>query len=211
MKVVSAAIILLSLIAGGRGAADGAEFGDIELGFYGLGSWPVDKPIFNQGVVEDASLKNGFGGGVKVSLFPNFTRRILGIEIDSSGHGGALSFAGHGAGTQSGVSRSDLLVFSTMINVLVRYPGERVQPYVGVGGGWTHGILINPNIAGRADQDFEAARALAYQFLAGMRISVSSRVFLFGEYRYFSANYHWEGLALDFRAQYGVVGFGLRF
>jgi opacity protein-like surface antigen len=214
LKAAMAAVVaamFLCLLAGLNSHALGAEFGDIELGFYGLGSWPVDKPIFNQGVVEDASLKNGFGGGVKVSLFPHFTRRIVGIEIDSSGHGGALSFSGRDAGMQSGSSRSDLLVFNTMINVLVKYPGERIQPYVGIGGGWTHGILLNPNIAGRSDQDFEAARALAYQFLAGTRISVSSRVFLFGEYRYFSANYHWEGLALDFRAQYGVVGFGLRF
>ena len=211
MTAAVTALMLLCLVTGIGSPVSGAEFGDIELGFYGLGSWPVDKPIFNQGVVEDASLQNGFGGGVKVSLFPNFTRRIVGMEIDSSGHGSAISFGGRGAGMQSAHSHSDLLVFNTMINVLVRYPGERIQPYVGIGGGWTHGILLNPNIAGRSDQDFEAARALGYQFLAGARVNISPRVFLFGEYRYFSANYHWEGLALDFRAQYGVAGFGLRF
>ena len=98
-----------------------------------------------------------------------------------------------------------------MINLIVRYPGEWIQPYVGIGGGWSDGMLVNPNIAGRPDQDFETAWALGYQFLVGTRINVSPRVFLFGEYRYFSANYHWDGLALDFRAQYGVAGFGLRF
>lgn len=40
---------------------------------------------------------------------------------------------------------------------------------------------------------------------------LSLRVFVFGEYRYFSANYHWESLALDFGAHYGLFGTGLRF
>ena len=96
MAAVAAAALVLCLLAALRSQAFGAEFGDIELGFYGLGSWPVDKPIFNQGNVEQASVENGFGGGVKVSVFPNFTRRIVGMEIDSSGHGGAFSFPGRG-------------------------------------------------------------------------------------------------------------------
>jgi opacity protein-like surface antigen len=211
MKTVFVAIMLLGLVEGAREPAAGAEFGDVELGFYGLGSWPVDKPIFNHGVVQGASVGNGYGAGLKVSVFPNWTRRIVGIEIDSSGHSGTLSFSGPGTAAQAGASRSDLLFFNTMINLLVRYPGERIRPYAGVGGGWSDGILLNPNIVGRTDHDFETAWALGYQFLAGAQITISPRVFLFSEYRYFSANYHWEGLALDFRTHYGVAGFGLRF
>jgi len=211
MKTVLVSIMLLGLLVGARGPASGAEVGDIELGFYGLGSWPIDKPVFNQGMVHEASMRNGYGAGIKVSLFPNFTGRIVGVEIDSSGHTGAFSFPGRGTGAQTGASRSDLLFFNTMINLLVRYPGERIQPYVGVGGGWSDGILLNPNIAGRSDQDFETAWTLGYQFLGGTRINISPRLFFFGEYRYFSANYHWEGLALDFRTHYGVAGVGLRF
>jgi opacity protein-like surface antigen len=205
------AVMLLYICMTFAGRASGAEFGDIELDFYALGSWPVDKPIFNQGTTVEASVKHGFGGGVKVGLFPDLTRRIVGLEIDSSGHGGALSFADRSNGGQPGISRSDLLVLHTMINLVVRYPGERILPYVGIGGGWSHGILLNPNIAGRADQDFEAARSFAYQFLAGTQVMLSKKVFLFGEYRYFSADYHWNSLALDFRSHYGVAGFGLRF
>ncbi len=188
-----------------------AEFGHIELGFYGLGSWPVDKPIFNQGTVTEASIKHSFGGGVKAGLFPDLTRRIIGVEIDSSGHGGALSFANRAGSGQPGISRSDLLVLHTMINLIVRYPDKPITPYAGIGGGWSHGVLLNPNIAGRADQDFETARSFGYQFLAGTQVMLSRKVFLFGEYRYFAANFHWNGLALDFRSHYGVVGFGLRF
>ena len=202
--------IILSLLAPGR-RASGAEFGDIELSFYGLSSWPVDKPIFNQGTIAEASVKHGFGGGVKVGLFPNLTHRAVGLEIDSSGHGGALSFPTSTNGANQGIARSDLLVLHTMFNLIVRYPGKQVTPFVGIGGGWSHGILLNPNIAGRSDQDFEAARTFGYQVLAGTQVMVSEKVFLFGEYRYFAANYHWDGLALDFRSHYGVAGFGLRF
>jgi opacity protein-like surface antigen len=211
MKTLCVAIMLLGLVAGARGPVFGADFGDIELGFYALGSWPIDKPIFNQGIVQEASVRNGYGAGIKVSLFPNFTGRIVGVEIDSSGHTGAFSFPSRGTAAQTGASRSDLLFFSTMINLLVRYPGERIQPYVGVGGGWSDGILLNPNIVGRADHDFEAAWTLGYQFLGGTTVNLSARLFLFGEYRYFAANYHWEGLALNFRTHYGVAGIGLRF
>ena len=209
MVVLAAALIFSSMSLASRVSA--AEFGDIELSFYALGSWPRDEPIFNQGTTVPASVKSGFGGGLKVGLFPHFTKRMIGLEIDSNGHGGAISFQNTANGQNGGTGRSNLMVLSTTVNLILRYPGEAVLPYVGIGAGWSHGVLLNPNIVGRSDQDFESARALGYQFLAGTQVMLSQRVFLFGEYRYFSANYHWEGLALDFRAHYGLAGFGLRF
>jgi opacity protein-like surface antigen len=188
-----------------------AEFGDIELSVYALGSWPRDTSIYNQGVTADASAKQGIGAGLRVGLFPSFAGRMLGLEIDSFGHGGSISFPNSGNRVNQGAGRSDLLVLNTMFNLVLRYPGETISPYLGAGAGWSHGILLNPNIAGRADKDFETARTFGHQLLGGIHVMVSRRVFLFGEYRYFAANYHWEGLALDFRAQYGLAGVGLRF
>ncbi len=192
-------------------AGDSAEFGEIDLSGYLLGSWPRDQSLFNQGSTVPASIQQGFGAGLKIGLFPHATRRILGIEIDSYGHGGALSFPNTANGQNHGTGRSNLLVLNTMLNLVLRYPGDVVTPYVGLGGGWSHGMLLNPNITGRADKDFEAARAFGYQYLAGAQVMVSPKVYVFGEYRYFSANYHWDGLAVDFRTHYGVVGAGLRF
>jgi opacity protein-like surface antigen len=188
-----------------------AEFGDIELALYALGTWPRDNGIFNQGETADVSIKQGIGAGVRVGLFPAFTGRMLGFEIDSFGHGGALSFPNTPNGQNHGTGRSDLLILNTMFNLVLRYPGETISPYVGAGAGWSHGTLLNPNIVGRADQDFETARAFGHQFLGGLHVMVTRRVFVFGEYRYFSANYHWDGLALDFRVHYGLAGVGLRF
>jgi len=188
-----------------------AEFGEIDLAGYLMGSWPRDQPIFNQGSMVTASIQSGVGAGVKIGLFPHAMHRMLGIEIDSYGHGGALSFPNMANGQNNGTGRSNLLVLNTMLNLILRYPGEVVTPYIGIGGGWSHGTLLNPNITGRSDKDFDSARALGYQYLAGVQVLVSPKVFIFGEYRYFSANYHWDALAMDFRAHYGLFGVGLRF
>ncbi|CUS32437.1 conserved hypothetical protein [Candidatus Nitrospira nitrificans] len=188
-----------------------AEFGDVELSAYALGSWPRDVEIFNQETTVPATIRDGFGAGLKVGLFPAALRRMVGLELDSNMHGGAISFPNVANGQNHGTGRSDLLMINTTFNLILRYPGETVRPYVGMGIGWSHGTLLNPNIAGRDDKDFDSARAFAHQFLGGAQVLLSSKIFLFGEYRYFSSNYHWEGLAIDFRTHYGLVGAGLRF
>ena len=188
-----------------------AEFGDVELSAYALGSWPRDLEIFNQETTVPASIQNGFGAGLKVGLFPAALRRMVGLEIDSNIHGGAISFPNVGNGHNNETGRSDLLVNNTTFNLILRYPQGMIRPYVGIGVGWSHGTLLNPNIAGRDDKDFDSAHALAHQFLGGGQFLISPKWFLFGEYRYFSSNYHWEGLAIDFRTHYGIVGAGLRF
>ncbi len=191
--------------------ARSAEFGDVELSAYALGSWPRNQDIFNQGTTVTASISEGFGAGLKVGLFPSALRRIVGLELDSNMHGAALSFPNVANGRNNETGRSDLLIINTTFNFILRYPGERIRPYIGAGIGWSHGTLLNPNIAGRDDNDFDSARAFTHQFLGGAQILLSPKVLLFGEYRYLSSNYHWEGLAIDFRTHYGLVGAGLRF
>lgn len=188
-----------------------AEFGDVELSAYALGSWPRDLEIFNQGTTVPVSIQNGLGAGLKAGLFPAALRRIVGLEIDSNAHSGALSFPNVANGQNNGTGRSDLLVSNTTANLILRYPGKHVRPYVGIGVGWSTGVLLNPNISGRTDEDFDSAYALVHQVLGGGQFVISPTWFLFGEYRYVSANYHWEGLAVDFRTHYGVLGAGLRF
>lgn len=198
------------------------EFGDVELSGYALGSWPRDQDIFNQGTSVPASLQQGFGAGLKVGLFPAVLKRLVGIEMDSNMHSAALSFPNIANGRNNETGRSDLLIINTTFNLILRYPGKRIRPYIGGGIGWSHGTLLNPNIAGRDDKDFDSARSFTHQFIGGAQVVLSPKValfntqqnvaiFLFGEYRYLSSNYHWEGLAIDFQTHYGLVGVGLRF
>ena len=198
------------------------EFGDVEVSVYALGGWPRDLGIFNQGRVVSASIQPGFGAGLKAGLFPSALRRMVGIEIDSNMHGTAISFPNVANGQNNATGRSDLLMINTTFNLILRYPGERIRPYIGAGIGWSHGTLLNPNIAGRYDKDFDSARAFTHQFLGGTQVLLipkvtlfntqqSVGVFLFGEYRYLSSNYHWEALAMHFRTHYGLIGVGLRF
>lgn len=202
--------------------AQPAEFGDVEISISALGSWPRDQDMFNQGTTVDASIQQGFGAGLKVGLFPAALKRIAGLEMDSNMHGAALAFPNIANGRNNETSRSDLLIINTTFNLILRYPGERIRPYLGAGIGWSHGTLLNPNIAGRDDKDFDSARAFTHQFLGGAQVVLYPHVplfntqqtvaiFLFGEYRYLSSNYHWEGLAIDFRTHYGLLGAGLRF
>lgn len=188
-----------------------AEFGDVELSAYALGSWPRERGIFNQETTVPASIRDGFGAGLKIGLFPAALRRMVGIELDSNIHGGVLSFPNIANGRNNEAGRSDVLIGNTTFNLILRHPGERIRPYVGVGLGWSHGTLLNPNIAGRDDTDFGSAYSLVHQFLGGGQFIISPKWFLFGEYRYVSANYHWEELAVDFRTHYGLLGAGLRF
>jgi opacity protein-like surface antigen len=192
-------------------AAQAAEFGDVELSIYALGSRPRDVDVFNQESTVSPSMRQGFGAGLKVGLFPSALHRMVGLEMDSNIHGGAISFPNIDHGQDHETGRSDLLISNTTFNLILRYPHGMVRPYVGIGVGWSHGTLLNPNIAGRDDKDFDSAHALAHQFLGGGQFLISPKWFLFGEYRYFSSDYHWEGLAIDFRTHYGLVGAGLRF
>lgn len=199
-----------------------AEFGDVEVSVYALGAWPRDVDIFNQETTIPASIQDGFGAGLKVGLFPAALKRMVGLELDSNMHGTAVSFPNTANGQNNETGRSDLLIINSTFNLILRYPGEMIRPYVGIGMGWSTGVLLNPNIAGRDDQDFDSARAFTHQFLGGAQVILSPHVplfntqqtvaiFLFGEYRYLSSDYHWEGLAIDFRTHYALVGVGLRF
>ncbi|MDF0668696.1 MAG: hypothetical protein P0119_21810 [Nitrospira sp.] len=199
-----------------------AEFGDAEVSVYALGAWPHDQDIFNQGTTVGASIQEGFGAGFKVGLFPSRLRRMVGLEIDSNMHGSAVSFPNVANGQNNGTGQSDLLLINTTFNLILRYPGKKVRPYGGFGIGWSTGVLLNPNIAGREDKDFDAARAFTHQFLGGIQLLLSPNVhlfgsnrsyplFLFGEYRYLSSDFHWDTLAIDFRTHYGLMGVGLRF
>ena len=187
-----------------------AETVDVDIGLYTLGSFPLNQGLYAQGAnPSDTRITNGVGAGIKVAVFPHYLGNIVGIGLESFGHGSEISFSS--SANAGSTASTNLWVFSSMVNLILRYPGKTFVPYVGVGGGYSSGVLTDPNIPGRSDRDFEGSWTFGYQFLGGVEGNLTEKVFLFSEYKYFSANYHWKELALDFRSQYVLFGVGLRF
>ncbi len=204
---LSAAIVVVLLQPG---LVVAAETVDVDIGLYTLGSFPSNQGLYAQGAnPSDTRIANGVGAGIKVAVFPHYLGNMIGIGLESFGHGSEIAFS---SSTSAGSTAStNLWVFNSMANLILRYPGRTLVPYIGVGGGYSSGVLTDPNIPGRSDRDFESSWTFGYQFLGGVEGNLTDKVFLFSEYKYFSANYHWKELALDFRSQYVLFGIGLRF
>ncbi len=200
--------LMIMLLQPGWAAA--AETADIDVGLYTLGAFPSDQGLFAQGSnPSDTRITNGAGAGIKASVFPHNLGNIIGIGLESSGHGSEISFSS--PVNEGAAVSTNLWVFSSMVNLTLRYPGNALVPYIGVGGGYSSGVLSHADIPGRSDRDFEGSWAFGSQFFGGVQGNLTEKVFLFSEYKYFSANYHWQQLALDFRSQSVLFGIGLRF
>jgi opacity protein-like surface antigen len=185
------------------------EKDDVYISLYVQRSLPRNRNAFLGGEeMANTMVGNGMGAGIKLGFFPAIAKGVVGIELESSGHGGEVTFP---LMTNSKPASTNLLVFNSMVNMIVRYPGDVIRPYIGVGVGLSQGVLTGPNIPGRTDTDFEAARSFGHQYVAGAQGRVSERTFLFAEYKYVSANYHWEKLSLDFRSHYVIAGIGIQF
>lgn len=186
------------------------ETANVAMSLYTLGAFPSNEGLFAQGSnPADTRITNGVGAGIKVAVFPRNLGNSIGIELESSGHGSEVTFS---SPTRAGSPAStNLWVFNSMVNLILRYPGKVVMPYIGLGGGLSNGVLTHADIPGRSDPDFEGSWTFGSQFFGGVQGNLSENVFLFSEYKYFSATYHWKQLALDFRSQYAVFGIGLRF
>ncbi len=201
-------VLMIVLLEPGWVAA--AETADVDVGLYALGAFPSDQGLFAQGSnPSDTRIANGVGAGFKAAVFPHSLGNSIGIGLEFSGHGSEITFS---SSTRAGSTAStNLWVFGSMVNLTLRYPGKAFVPYIGVGGGYSSGVLTHANIPGRSDRDFEGSWTFGYQFFGGLQGNLTEKVFLFSEYKYFSANYHWEQLALDFRSHYALAGVGLRF
>lgn len=75
------------------------------------------------------NIKGSAGAGLKAGVYPGATGGVLGLEGEFFGHGGKLKTPG-GAFPSAD---ANLLVLNSMLNLLARYPGDTIQPYVGAG------------------------------------------------------------------------------
>lgn len=198
---------------------------EMYIGLFMLGTMPSNRPLkFETDPYSNTSVEGGLGGGLKVGVYPASARRIVGLEAELSGFNGTVDAP---PTTSGGVTRSAhfrLNVFNAMANLLFRYPGEMIQPYVGAGvglsGGFARGLNVQNSSVGTIHENAGDA-AFAYQFIGGARVNVTKRVFLFSEYKYMVADYKWESelpngaggpsFSLPFRAHIVSGGVGFRF
>jgi opacity protein-like surface antigen len=202
--------------ASGQAPASDQRKTEVYAGLSILGTLPTNENLNVGGAtISNTNAKGSAGAGLKAGIFPKFAGGIFGVEGEVFGHGGKLNASPNQA-------QGDLAVVNFMVNVLARYPGEIIQPYVGAGFGVSAGQLSDANIQVGGSQLTGKAGdgAFAYQFLGGVRAYVTKKIFLFGEYKYFAANYKWESQGIntgnpvvkyDFRTQIISGGIGISF
>ena len=90
-----------------------------------------------------------------------------------------------------------LRVTTVALNILARYPGERLQPYVGIGPG-----VFFARAQENATSQYSTSVGL--NALAGLRVIVTQHVSIFGEWKY---NY----TRLDFPAAGALLGYSANY
>ncbi len=153
---------------------------------------------------------NGLGGGLKVGIFPRWTQRALGIELEYFGTAGRVSAHTDSTG---GVAegRTGLAVINSMVNLIFRMPSGDLRPYGGIGVGYSSGILHGADFPGRVIRDFDSTVGFTHQFMGGVQWDVSKPIFLFAEYKHLATAFHWKGVSLDYRADFVLAGAGWSF
>ena len=167
--------------------------------------------------VTDAAISRAAGAGMKADWFPAVGGGILRLEAEVFGHRGTVS-APAGPTQATG----NLTNFNGMLNLLARYPGQTVQPYMGAGIGFSvsrfGSARLSTNNGATTVTGDAADAAFAYQVFVGTRAYVSERVYLFGEYKFFGATYTYHSDAathpitkLEFQTHLFAAGVGMAF
>jgi len=194
---------------------------DLYLSGHVIGLFPQNEDLSIGGNrIPNTDVRGTIGAGVKFEIYPWFTKNIVGAEIEVFGLGGSVRAPRTMLGTGTTQAQGSLIAITTMYNLMLRYPGETIQPYIGAGVGSSTGILYNANIqSGNVGlSGISGDLAFAYQFLGGVRAFVTKQLFLFGEYKYFVTKYSWDSgdagsqrVKFDFQSQIVSGGIGWSF
>ena len=195
--------------------------GELYLSGHAMGFFRQDNNLTVGGArVPQTDIRGTFGAGIKFEAYPWFTNKILGGEIEAFGLGGSVRAPRITSGSGTTQAQGSLIAVNTMYNVMLRYPGEMVQPYIGVGGGTSMGVLYDASIqhGNLALTGTSGDMAFAYQFLGGIKTFVTKRLFVFGEYKYFGTKYSFDSegagnskVKLDFQTHIVSGGIGWSF
>jgi opacity protein-like surface antigen len=119
--------------------------------------------------------------GVETEFFytnPHIKQQDIGFTVGGV-PAGTFNFAGH-----------HVRVATWAVNLILRYWGERFQPYLGVGPGIFWGRMSGLDIGTGSDT------SLGLNALAGTRFLLTEHVALFGEYKYNRVTFDFGGTAV---------------
>jgi opacity protein-like surface antigen len=162
--------------------------------------------------LSDQPLKNSLGLGGKFGHY--FTRaRWIGIETGvsySTPHikEGSLRFTGAGgSATLSGLSGVHQRMITWDTDVMFRYPGYRLQPYIGIGPS-----IYFANLNGPTAPPGQSATSIGFNVEGGLRYYITRKWALFGEGKYNWARMNYSSNHSDpnadpfgFRATYSAL------
>jgi opacity protein-like surface antigen len=191
-------------------------------------TWFAD--LYLGGVVPEDGNVNGeaspFGVSIKDSAKADYDNTYI-----VGGRAGFWSPSAHWLGLALDVSYFELEAEGTETKVLpvsallmLRYPGDRLQPYVGIGAGvFFTDTKVDIQLAGENKNFSDTAVSFGLDTRAGLAWWVFRRFAIFGEYRftYFEAEYSDEiesggtendvNIEIDNKVHYFLLGFSYRF
>ena len=149
-------------------------------------------------------LKNAVVYGGKLGYFPG--HGAMGVELDVFNSQPNMKSRGEIPGIQLGVT-------NVGVNLLLRYPGQTFQPYVGIGGA----ALIS-RIKQTVDVQSDTDVGLGVNLLAGLRAFVTPYIAVFTEYKYTRGTLTFSeafgsagGFSGEYQAQHVVFGISYHF
>jgi len=167
----------------------GVNFADRLTGIQGTGSFLTQSG-------PDLDLKNAVLYGGKLGFFPG--NGAMGLELDVFNSQPNIKNLDNIPGIHLGVT-------NVGINLLLRYPGQTFQPYIGFGG-----AALIARISQTVDVQSDTDVGFGINLLGGLRTFITPYVAIFAEYKYtrgtlsfneafgsaggFSGNYHAQAM-----------------
>ena len=196
--------------------APGSVLGEFYVA--GMGGYVVPNGFNNtqfefapdDGHTFDLELENSAMGGGKIGYyFPSWEWVGVGVETEGFFAWPNLkeqTVMGSGCQCYLFTAEREIQVITWGINALARYPGKRIQPYVGAGLGV---FFASESIHGYPLSTDNWVPGL--NFLAGVRGFVTDHLALFAEYKYNRATFTLGSLKGDYSANIAAGGLSFHF
>jgi opacity protein-like surface antigen len=129
--------------------------------------------------IPDTRIDGGTGGGLKIGAY----KSILGAEVELSGSEGSITAPRTVAGGTVRSAQLNTTVINFMVNTLVRYPGDIIQPYAGIGLGFSVLGFDGHTQSSTGIREPNGFAGFALQGIIGVRLAVTNQLFGFAEYK----------------------------